>query len=136
MYFRVELVLMVKALVTFEGVGRMVDPDLDVVALSRNHIAHIFRNQFRLERLTGELWRNGPELLDLVGRLPELLSQSARLLDRPSPSPTVSPLAGLRGAIVAAACILGGMLILAQSNSWLAGSALLLIGFWCYWRGG
>lgn len=135
MYFRVELVLMVKALVTFEGVGRMVDPGLDVVALSRAHIGRIFRDQFRLERLTGELWRNGPELLDLAGRLPELLSRSARLLDRSNPPPTVSPLVGLRGAIVAAACILGGVLTLLLSDAWLAGSGLLLIGFWCYGRG-
>jgi len=134
MYFRVELVLMVKALVTFEGVGRMVDPDLDVVALSRTHIGHIFRNQFRLELLTRELWRNGPELLDLAGRLPELLARSARLLDRPSQPPTVNPLTGLRGTIFAAACILGGVLTLVQSDAWLAGSGLLLVGFWCYWR--
>ncbi len=134
MYFRVELVLMVKALVTFEGVGRMVDPDLDVVALSRTHIGHIFRDQFRVERLTRELWRNGPELLDFAGRLPELLARSARLLDRPS-QPSANPLAGLRGAIVAAACILGGVLVLVQSDAWLAGIGLLLTGFWCYDRG-
>jgi ubiquinone biosynthesis protein len=86
--------------------------------------------------LTEELWRNGPELLDLVSRLPELLSRLARLLDRPSPSPTVGPLAGLRGAIVAAACILGGVLTLLLSDAWPAGSGLLLVGFWCYERGG
>lgn len=136
MYFRVELVLMVKALVTFEGVGRMVDPGLDVVALSRAHIGSIFREQFRLERLTRELWRNGPELLDLAGRLPELLSQSARLLDRPGPSPpSANPLAALRGAIIAGACILAGVSTLAQTDAWLAGSGLLLAGLWFYRRG-
>ena len=136
MYFRVELVLMVKALVTFEGVGRMVDPDLDVVALSRTHISSIFREQFRLERLSRELWRNGPELLDLAGRLPELLTQSAQLLDRSTPPPPAHPLAPLRGAIVAGACILGGVLTLVQSDAWLAGSGLLLVGFWLYRRSG
>ncbi|MFZ1641815.1 MAG: AarF/UbiB family protein [Candidatus Contendobacter sp.] len=136
MYFRVDLVLMVKALVTFEGVGRMVDPDLDVVALSRLYIGRIFREQFRPERLTRELWRNGPELLDLAGRLPELLARSARLLDRPNPAPTASPLAGLRGAILGAACVLGGVLILLQSDAWLLGGGLLLAGFWCYGRDG
>ena len=134
MYFRVELVLMVKALVTFEGVGRMVDPDLDVVALSRLYIGRIFRDQFRPEQLTRELWRNGPELLDLAGRLPELLAQSARWLDHPNPAPPTSPLAGLRGAILGAACVLGGVLTLLQSDAWLLGSGLLLAGFWCYGR--
>ena len=135
MYFRVDLVLMIKALVTFEGVGRMVDPDLDVVALSRLYIGRIFRDQFRLERLTRELWRNGPELLDLVGRLPELLAQSTRQMDYADPAPSAAPLAGLRGAILGAACILGGVLTLIQSDAWLLGSGLLLAGFWCYGRG-
>ena len=135
MYFRVDLVLMVKALVTFEGVGRMVDPDLDVVALSRVYIGRIFRDQFRLEHLTREWWRNGPELLDLAGRLPELLAQSALSLDRPNPAPSGPPLAGLRGAILGAACILGGVLTLLQSDAWLLGGGLLLVGLWCYGRG-
>ncbi|MDQ5910144.1 MAG: ubiquinone biosynthesis protein [Pseudomonadota bacterium] len=137
MYFRVDLVLMVKALVTFEGVGRMVDPDLDVVAVSRKHIERIFRAQFQPARMGRELWRHGPELLDLVGRLPELLAQSGRLLEGSAPSTAAThPLAGLRSAIVAAACILGGVLILAQTDAWLMGSSLLLVGGWIYWRGG
>ncbi len=135
MYFRVDLVLMVKALVTFEGVGRMVDPDLDVVALSRLYIGRIFREQFQVKRLMREWWRNGPELLDLAGRLPELLAQSSRALDRPDPAPTASPLAGLRGAILGGACVLGGVLTLLQSDAWLLGGGLLLVGFWCYGRG-
>lgn len=136
MYFRVDLVLMVKALVTFEGVGRMVDPELDVVALSRLYIGRIFREQFQVKRLTRELWRNGPELLDLAGRLPELLARSSRALDRPDPAPTASPLAGLRGAILSAACVLGGVQVLLQSDAWLLGGGLLLAGFWYYGRGG
>lgn len=134
MRFRVELVLMVKALVTFEGVGRMVDPDLDVVALSRIHISRIFRDQFRVEQLTREWRRNGLELLDLASRLPDWLTRSAGLLDRANSSPA-RPLAELRGAIVAAACILGGVLTLVQSDAWLMGAGLLLTGFWLYQRG-
>jgi ubiquinone biosynthesis protein len=135
MRFRVELVLMIKALVTFEGVGRMVDPELDVVALSRLYIGRIFRDQFQFACLRRELSRNGPELLDLAGRLPELLVQSARLLDHPNSAPPANPLAGLRGAIIGAACIIGGVLTLIQSDAWLLGSGLLLAGFWCYARG-
>jgi ubiquinone biosynthesis protein len=135
MYFRIDLVLMVKALVTFEGVGRMVNPDLDVVALSRWYIWRIFRDQFRLERLTREWWRNGPELLDLAGRLPELLARSARRFDYREPVPSASLMAGLRGTILGAACILGGVLTLIHSDAWLLGFGLLLVGFWCHGRG-
>jgi ubiquinone biosynthesis protein len=38
-FFPVEMTLMVKALVTFEGVGRMLQPDLDVAEISRRHVA-------------------------------------------------------------------------------------------------
>lgn len=131
MRFRVELVLMVKALVTFEGVGRMVDPELDVVALSQIHIRRIFRDRFRAERLLWEWRRNGPELLDLAGRLPELLlthSVSVQSPDRLRPS------LELRDAVVAAACIVSGALVLTQSDAWLLGGGLLLAGFWLHWR--
>ena len=135
MRFRVELVLMVKALVTFEGVGRMVDPDLDVVAVSRVHVGRIFRDQFRLARLRRELVRNSPELLDLAGRLPELLPRMAKMLEHSSqPRPSIDTSAGLRGAIFAAACILGGVVILAQTDAWLLGGGLLLAGWWGYRR--
>jgi ubiquinone biosynthesis protein len=136
MRFRVELVLMVKALVTFEGVGRMVDPDLDVVAVSQAQVGRIFRDQFRLARLRRELVRNGPEWLDLAGQLPELVPRLAKMLVEQSkqPPPPVDTLAGLRGAIFAAACILGGVVILAQTDAWLLGGGLLLAGWWGYRR--
>ena len=38
MYFPVEMVLMVKALVTFEGVGQMLQPGFDVAEVSQRHI--------------------------------------------------------------------------------------------------
>ena len=114
----------------------MVEPELDVVAISRVHIERIFREQFQLKRFGRELWRNGPELLDLASRLPELLVQSGhRLESTPAPPAMQRTLAGLRGAIVAAACILGGVLTLLQSEGWLAGSGLLFAGWWIYWRG-
>ena len=78
-FFRVELVLMVKALITFEGVGRMLNGRLDVVAVTQKHVGRIFRQQYRLAGLTGELlrhtFRTTPEVVDFVTHLPELLSQ-------------------------------------------------------------
>lgn len=122
--------------VTFEGVGRMVDPDLDVVAVSQAQVGRIFRDQFRLARLRRELVRNGPEWLDLAGQLPELVPRLAKMLVEQSkqPRPPVDTLAGLRGAIFAAACILGGVVLLAQTEAWLLGGGLLLAGWWGYRR--
>jgi ubiquinone biosynthesis protein len=51
MYFPVEMVLMVKALVTFEGVGHVLLPGTDVADLSRRHVRRVFLQQFSPVRL-------------------------------------------------------------------------------------
>ncbi|NIP82915.1 MAG: AarF/ABC1/UbiB kinase family protein, partial [Gemmatimonadetes bacterium] len=112
-YFPVEMTLMVKALVTFEGVGRMLDPRLDVTAVSRRHVARILRGQFTLPTLSRELLRETPELIDVAVELPQLLVEAARFLERtfdqrPPPDPAV----GLRTAVLAGACLLGAVLTL------------------------
>src|SRR6185295_11886638 len=51
LFFPVEMVLMVKALVTFEGVGQILKPGLDVAEVSRKHANQIFRDQFSPQNL-------------------------------------------------------------------------------------
>ena len=60
LYFPVEMVLMVKALVTFEGVGQILKPGLDVAAVSQEHANTIFRNQFSPQNLLKQVLRAGP----------------------------------------------------------------------------
>jgi ubiquinone biosynthesis protein len=120
-YFPVEMTLMVKALVTFEGVGRMLDPRLDVTAVSRRHTARILRGQFTLPTISRELLRETPELIDVAVQLPQLLVEGARFLERtfdqrPAPDPAV----GLRSAVLAGACLLAAVLTLtADGPVWL-----------------
>jgi ubiquinone biosynthesis protein len=112
-FFPVEMTLMVKALVTFEGVGRMLDPRLDVTTLSRRHITRVFRAHMNPAVLTRELLRGAPELIDLAVELPQILSSAVRLLQENStPRPPRDLLPGLRGAVLASACLLGGVLAL------------------------
>lgn len=114
-FFPVEMTLMVKALVTFEGVGRILDPHLDVAAVSRRHVSRIFQHHFNPQLLLRELLRGAPELIDVAVRLPQLTTAGAhRLEELLSRRPPRDPLAGLRGSILAAACIVGGVLALIQ----------------------
>jgi ubiquinone biosynthesis protein len=82
--FPVEMTLMVKALVTFEGVGRTLDPSLDVAAVSRGHVERVFRQTFSPVRAARELWRTAPELMDLAVQLPALLSAASARRATPS----------------------------------------------------
>lgn len=81
MYFPIEMVLMVKALITFEGVGNMLKPGFDVAAVSRKHISHIFMAQFNPIRLIKESMRGAPEVVDALVKAPLLVTQSLRALE-------------------------------------------------------
>jgi ubiquinone biosynthesis protein len=117
-FFPVEMTLMVKALVTFEGVGKMLDPALDVASVSRRHVSRIFQSQFDPRALLRQVLRGSPELVDVAVRLPQLLSAGFKFADdalnnrRPA-----NPLAGIKGAVLAAACIVGGVLAAIQHAS-------------------
>jgi ubiquinone biosynthesis protein len=128
-FFPVEMTLMVKALVTYEGVGVMLDPKLDIPKVSRRHVASIYRKQYNPLELGQEFLRGGPELVDTVIRLPQLMSDVARYIDEHlNENPNESPLDGLRSGIIAGSCILGGVLGLILESGpeiWLP---LLIIG--------
>ncbi|HET7462608.1 MAG TPA: AarF/UbiB family protein, partial [Longimicrobium sp.] len=126
-FFPVEMTLMVKALVTFEGVGRMLDPQLDVAAVSQKHVSKIFQQQFDPRLLTRQLLRGSPELVDLAIRLPQLLSAGFKFADEHLNSPPQNPLSGIKGSILAAACIVGGVLAAIQHASPLLWGALFVL---------
>lgn len=140
-FFRVELILMVKALITFEGVGRMMNPELDVVAVSKTHMGRIFREHFHPSVITRELLsdtlRNSPEVIDLVTQLPDLLSDGLRYLEESSiRQGSRGTGTGLRSGIVAGACIVGGVLALVEGGPVLLWIGLFLMGFFLYKFGG
>jgi ubiquinone biosynthesis protein len=113
-FFPVEMTLMVKALVTFEGVGRMLDPELDVAGISRRHVARIFKQQFNPRTLTRQILRGSPEMVDMAVRLPQLLSAGFKFAEETLNDRSPSPLAGLRSSVLAAACIVGGVIGVVQ----------------------
>ncbi len=129
-FFPVEMTLMVKALVTYEGVGRLLDPKIDVAAVSRKHVARVFRGHFDPEGLMRKLMGNAPEMIDLLVQSPQLLASGFRFLEESlnDRSPQ-NPLAGLRSSIIAGACIVGGVLTLIQGGPVVLWIALFVIGF-------
>jgi ubiquinone biosynthesis protein len=129
-FFPVEMTLMVKALVTYEGVGRTLDPDLDVVSVSRRHVQAIFRERFDPRALGRELVSNAPELIDVMMQLPQLMSQGASFVDerlntRPSSDDQIE---GLRSGIIAGSCIVGGVMAVVQGGPLWLSIPLFVIG--------
>ncbi|MFB6272432.1 MAG: ABC1 kinase family protein [Salinibacter sp.] len=121
-FFPVEMTLMVKALVTFEGVGRTLDPDLDVVAVSRRHVQRIFRERFNPLALGSEMLGNAPELVDVALKLPQLLTSGVSRLEKSlTDHPPSDSFAGLRNSVIAGSCIVGGVIAAVQGGAlWLS----------------
>lgn len=136
MYFPVEMVLMVKALITFEGVGQELQPGIDVAAISRTHIRRIFLEQFNpLHVLRAEL-KNAPDLVDALAKVPLLITEGVRVLERSTRAPAPSPLAGMRGTMLAGFCVVSAAVLLALHGPWPVWSVLFLFAFLLAFRSG
>jgi ubiquinone biosynthesis protein len=127
MYFPVEMVLMVKALVTFEGVGQVLKPGLDVAAVSQAHVNKIFLHQFSPFRMAKDALRGAPEVIEAISKAPMLITEGLRLLEQ-ARRPTENPLAGLRGTLFGGFCMLAGAVLVTGGRPWYLWVPLFVVG--------
>ncbi|MCC5934079.1 MAG: AarF/ABC1/UbiB kinase family protein [Candidatus Cyclonatronum sp.] len=132
-FFPVEMTLMVKALITFESVGQMLDPKMDVTEVSEGHVARIFEEQFSVKALTRELMRGAPEFIDMAVRLPKIFADGMRQLDYNLNNPrNENPLEGLKSAIITGSCIVGGVIAIVMNGPIILWLLLFGVGFLFY----
>jgi len=112
MFFPVEMVLMVKALVTFEGVGQMLLPGFDVAEVSKRHVRRVFIQQFSPVRLAQEGLRGAPDLVDALVKMPLLITEGLRVMEKTAKRSSENPFAGLRGTLIAGFSLVAGAIIL------------------------
>ncbi|HEX5830972.1 MAG TPA: AarF/UbiB family protein [Gemmatimonadaceae bacterium] len=127
MYFPVELVLMVKALITYEGVGHLLLPGFDVAQVSRVHIRHVVLHQFNLMHLAREELRSAPDVVDALVKLPLLVTEGVRMLEATGRRPTEPPLTGLQGTLLAGFALVAGALLLGLGRPWPVWAALFAL---------
>jgi len=128
MYFPVELVLMVKAIVTFESVGRMLDPKLDVASVSQRQLTDVLIGQFAPLRLAREGLHGAPELIDTLVKLPMLVTAGCAPLEQATTRPAENPFAGMRGTMFAGFCLVAGAILAAFGGPPLLWGALFVLG--------
>jgi len=112
MFFPVEMVLMVKALVTFEGVGQILLPGFDVAEVSKRHVRRVFIQQFSPVRLAQEGLRGAPDLVDALVKMPLLITEGLRVMEKTAKRSSENPFAGLRGTLIAGFSLVAGAIIL------------------------
>ena len=128
LYFPVEMVLMVKALVTFEGVGQILKPGLDVAAVSQEHANKIFRDQFSPENLLNQVLRAGPEVLEALAKAPALITEGLRLLEQTTRRSPDNPFAGIRGTLFGGFCMVAGAILAGAKGPWPIWAVLFAVG--------
>jgi ubiquinone biosynthesis protein len=127
MYFPVEMILMVKALVTFEGVGNMLEPGFDVAAVSQKYIRAVLLKQFNPIGIVKETMPGMPELIDTFTRSPIVLAEAFRLLEKTVKNPTPNPLMGIKGTMFAGFCLVAGAIIASFGGPWPVWGALFIL---------
>ncbi len=128
MYFPVEMVLMVKAIVTFEAVGRLLLADFDVTTVSRKHMNRILLERFGPLRLGRESLTALPELVDTLAKTPRLVSEGLRLMEQATKQPAENPFAGMRATLLGGFCLVAGAILAGSGGPWPLWVALLVAG--------
>lgn len=128
MYYPVDMVLMVKALITYEGVGHLMDPDFDVAQISERHLYRIFRTQLAPSSLLRQGLRAAPDMVDALVRLPQLVSEGLRILEQQTRRPPEKPLAGIRGTLFGGFALVAGAVLAAFHGPWPVWSLLMILG--------
>ena len=69
-----DIVLMIKALTTIEGVAEDLDPSFDLMQFARPHVERLIKQQYSWKVIKGRLKRNAGNWLTLADRLPRGLT--------------------------------------------------------------
>jgi ubiquinone biosynthesis protein len=72
-YFKPNLYLMMKCLSTSEGVGQMLDPELELIRLAEPFMRKVKTDRLRLGRIADETGITSAEYLELIRELPDEL---------------------------------------------------------------
>ena len=70
-----------KALMTVEGIGKKVSPDLDLIAECKPYVESLVAERYGPERLMREFSRTSVELARIIHRLPSSLGTLMRMID-------------------------------------------------------
>ncbi len=88
-----QLILLQKTLLNIEGVGRMLDPDIDIWAVAHPVLKRILRERYSPRRMLHDVRKRLPEWLHQAPELPELVRDALLQVRRGERRYVVDPLA-------------------------------------------
>lgn len=132
MYFPIETILMVKAIVTFEGVGNVIQPGVDIAKLSRKHMRRLLIKGINPLELLRNTMQNAPEFIDMLSKSPHLMVEITRRAEVELNKKKTDTTLAIRRTILAGFFFLGGCIFLVGKMhplSYVVFFALSLVSF-------
>ncbi len=134
-----DFLMVGKALMTMEGVGREIDPDLDVYTEARPYFLDLLRKRYAPERIAVDMWRGAERLSKASYDLPhqvrdvmdDLRNGRLTVQSRDIEGAKVSDRLGRRlftGLVVSALILSGSWLVTHDGTLRYVGSAVLAFG--------
>ncbi len=87
-----EIILMVKALITLEGVGNVLAPGINVAEAARKDVQGILLSQLNLVKFFKDSLLVLPDVLDILNRSPLVISEALQFLESQLKSPSENAL--------------------------------------------
>jgi len=122
-----EIILMIKALVTVEGVGNVLQPGIDIVEISSKDVQRLLLEQFNPIAIMRASILVLPELLDIMNRSPLVLSEGLKQFERSLGKPASSSSDGLQTTILVLLCFLVIAALFAAGAPWPLWAALVFL---------
>ena len=137
-----DFVMVGRALMTMEGTGRQLHPDLDLMVEGRPHLLRLIAQRYSPDRLTSDAIRAALRLSGMAGQMPEQVSEILDDLRKghltlKSSDPELSPVVDRLGrrvytGLTVSALVVGGALIVAGAKGywvWLGAAMLAAAAF-------
>jgi ubiquinone biosynthesis protein len=124
-----EMILMVKALVTVEGVANILEPGFDILGASRGQVQALLLQQFNpLATLKASLLLV-PELFDVLNRSPLVLGEGLRYFESNLKQAPDNSVSRLQSTVLVGFGILAAAILYAAGASWpwYAGLGLVVL---------
>ncbi|MDD1757858.1 MAG: AarF/UbiB family protein, partial [Methanotrichaceae archaeon] len=129
MQFPDEIILMIKALLTLEGVGNQLIPGIDVVAVSKKHTRNLLLHEFNLIKVAKDSILLVPEIIDTLRQSPLYINEFRRLIEEQVRTEKPNPLTDILGTVFGGICLLVGAILAAFGLPWWLWAWFFFVGF-------
>lgn len=126
-YYPEEIILMVKALVTVEGVANILDPSIEIIAVARSYIRRIILYELSPSTLYRRSIISAPEFMDVMLRSPMIVARELQHIDQRNQSGPTSSFTGIKETIIAGFMLVTAAVMAAGDVFWPVWTLLLFV---------